>query len=58
MKDEAYRVGCVDPVCELVKYMGKKMAEGDPVGWFNKLSLENQQFVTSAPIYDYVEIIP
>jgi uncharacterized protein len=58
MKDEAYRVGCVDPVCELVKYMGKKMAEGDPVGWFNKLSTEDQRFVTSAPIYDYVEIIP
>jgi len=45
-------------VCELVKYLGKRMADGDPVKWFNKLSIEDQLLVTSAPIYDFVEIIP
>ena len=58
LKDEEYRREVVDPVCGLVKYLGKKMADGDPVKWFNKLSLENQQLVASAPIYDFVEIIP
>ncbi len=58
MKDEEYRREVVDPVCELVRYLGRRMAEGDPVAWFNKLSVEDQKLVTSAPIYDYVEIIP
>jgi len=58
LKDEVYRKEVVDPVCELVKYLGKRMADGDPVKWFNELSIEDQSLVTSAPIYDFVEIIP
>ena len=58
LKKESYRQEVVDPVCELVKYLGRRMAEGDPVKWFNKLSIEDQLLVISAPIYDFVEIIP
>lgn len=58
MKNETYRIEVVDPVCDLVRYLGRKMSEGDPVTWFNKLSAEDQQLVTASPIYNFVEIIP
>ena len=58
LKDDDYRKEVVEPVCDLVRYLGRKMAEGDPVAWFNRLSAEDQLLVTSAPIYDFVEIIP
>jgi radical SAM protein with 4Fe4S-binding SPASM domain len=58
MKKESYRNEVVDPVCSLVKYLGKKMAEHDPVKWFHNLSEADQTLVKFAPIYDFVEIIP
>ena len=58
LKNDSYRTEVVEPVCELVKYLGSRMVEGDPVKWFNKLSAKDKQLVISAPIYDFVEIIP
>ena len=58
LKDNDYRREVVEPVCDLVKYLGRKIAEGDPVAWFNKLSPDDKLLVTDAPIYDFVEIIP
>lgn len=58
MKKESYRKEVVEPVCDLVRYLGRKMAEGNPVDWFNKLSDADKHMVISSPIYDFVEIIP
>ena len=58
LKDDSYKSEVVDPVCDLVRYIGKRMADGNPIKWFNLLASEDQRLVTSAPIYDFVEIIP
>ena len=57
-KDENYRRTVVDPVCDLVRYMGRKIVEKNPVEWYNRLSKEDQLTLSSSPIYDYVEVLP
>jgi len=57
-KDEDYRRDVVDPVCELIRYMGRKIVEKNPVEWFSRLSLEDQHTLVSSPIYEYVEVMP
>ena len=57
-KNEEYRIRVVDPVCELVRYLGRKIAEKRPKEWFARLSPEDQITLTSSPIYDYVEVMP
>ena len=56
--NEEYRIRVVDPVCELVRYLGRKIAEKRPKEWFARLSPEDQTTLTSSPIYDYVEVMP
>lgn len=56
--DERYRRNVVEPICELVKFIGREIDKRDPTGWFENLTLPDRHRLVSAEIYDYVEIMP
>ncbi|HLA35204.1 MAG TPA: radical SAM protein [Rhodocyclaceae bacterium] len=56
--DERYRANVVEPICELVKFMGREIDRHRPQDWFSKLTLPVRQRITDAEVYEYVEIMP
>lgn len=57
-KDERYRQNVVEPICELLRFMGREIEQRNPREWFSRLSLPVRQRIVDAEVYDYVEIMP
>ena len=57
-KDDRYRANVVDPICELVRFMGREIDRHDPHAWFAEASLPVRKQLTDAEVYEYVEIMP
>ena len=57
-KDERYRLGVTDPVCELVRFLGREIDRHDPQAWFAKLPLPLRRRLTDCEVYEYVEVMP
>ena len=58
LNDKKYREEVVEPVCELVRHFGRRIAEGNPKAWLERLSEKDRHYVEHAEIYDFVEITP
>ncbi|MCK9283548.1 MAG: radical SAM protein [Rhodocyclaceae bacterium] len=56
--DERYRHNVVEPICELVKFIGREVDRHDPHKWFSQLTLPVRKQIVDAEIYEYVEIMP
>jgi radical SAM protein with 4Fe4S-binding SPASM domain len=56
--DRQYRSGVVEPICELLRFIGQEIDRHDPKDWFARLSLPVRQQITDAEVYEYVEIMP
>lgn len=57
-KDQRYRQNVVEPICELVRFMGREIDRHDPQSWFANATLPVRKRVTDAEVYEYVEIMP
>ena len=57
-KDEHYRASVVEPICELVRFMGREIDKHDPHAWFAEASLPVRKQLIDAEVYEYVEIMP
>jgi radical SAM protein with 4Fe4S-binding SPASM domain len=57
-KDERYRVNVVEPICELVRFMGREIDRHDPHAWFAQAALPARKQLIDAEVYEYVEIMP
>ncbi len=57
-KDERYRVNVVEPICELVRFMGREIDRHDPHAWFAEAALPVRGRLVDAEVYEYVEIMP
>lgn len=57
-KDERYRANVVEPICELLKFIGREVDRHDPLAWFARASLPVRRQITDCEIYEYVEIMP
>lgn len=57
-RDERYRTQVVDPICELIRFMGREIDRHDPQAWFARLPLPVRRQLTDAEIYEYVEVMP
>ena len=57
-KDERYRSNVVDPICKLVRFMGREIDKHDPKAWFEEASPSVRKQLIDAEIYEYVEIMP
>jgi len=56
--DLRYRASVVEPICELLKFIGREVDKHNPQAWFAKLPVPVRQRLVAAEVYDYVEIMP
>ncbi len=56
--DERYRRHVVEPICELLRFMGREIDRHDPQRWFGQLDLPVRRQLTDCEVYEYVEIMP
>ena len=56
--DEHYCHNVVEPICELIKFIGQEVDRHNPHDWFSRLTLSVRKQITDAEIYEYVEIMP
>jgi len=56
--DQRYRQDVVDPICELVRFLGREIDRHEPHAWFARLPLPLRRQITDCEVYEYVEIMP
>lgn len=56
--DVAWRDAVVDPICELVRFLGREIDAHDPHAWFGRLPVRLRRQVSDCEVYDYVEVMP
>jgi radical SAM protein with 4Fe4S-binding SPASM domain len=56
--DQQWRERVTDPVCELVRHLGREIDRHDLAGWYSRLPLPLRRRLTDCEIYEYVEIMP
>lgn len=57
-KDERYRNNVVEPICELLRFIGREIDRRDPHAWFARLPVAQRRRLLDAEVYEYVEIMP
>lgn len=57
-KDERYRKNVVEPICELIRFMGREIDRHDPHAWFGQLTIPVRKRLVDNEVYEYVEIMP
>ncbi|MBK6998922.1 MAG: SPASM domain-containing protein [Rhodoferax sp.] len=57
-QDERYRTNVVEPICELIRFMGQEIDKHNPQGWFEQATLPVRQQIMGCEVYEYVEIMP
>lgn len=56
--DVQYRKYVVEPICELVRFMGREIDGHDPHAWFARLPTPVRKRLIDNEVYEYVEIMP
>ncbi len=56
--DLRYRAHVVEPICELLRFIGREVERHDPRAWFAALPLPLRRQVTDCEVYEYVEVMP
>lgn len=57
-QDERYRNNVVEPICELLRFMGREIDRHDPVAWFERATLPVRKQILDCEVYEYVEVMP
>lgn len=56
--DLRYRHNVVEPICGLVRFIGREVDRHDPRAWFAQLSLPLRRQLTDCEVHEYVEVMP
>lgn len=56
--DQGYRDNVVDPICRLIRFIGREIDRHDPILWFERLPLSQRRDLINAEVYEYVEVMP
>ena len=57
-QDERYRANVVEPICELLRFIGREIDRHDPHAWYAKAPLDVRKTLRDCEVYEYVEIMP
>jgi radical SAM protein with 4Fe4S-binding SPASM domain len=57
-RDGRYRGNVVDPICELIRFMGREIDRRDPQAWFARATLPVRRQLMECEVYEYVEVMP
>ncbi len=56
--DAAYREHVVEPICDLVRFLGEEVDRHDPHAWFARMPSPVRDQVADCAVYEYVEVMP
>ncbi|MDE2402404.1 MAG: SPASM domain-containing protein [Burkholderiales bacterium] len=56
--DARYRDNVVNPICDLLRFIGQEIDKRDPHQWFAQASLPVRKKLADNEVYEYVEIMP
>ena len=56
--DRAYREGVVEPICDLVRFLGREIDRHDPARWLAHATPATRREIAQCEIYRYVEVMP
>lgn len=56
--DMRYRTNVVEPICELIRFMGQEIDKRNPQAWFEQATLPVRKQIMDCEVYEYVEIMP
>ncbi len=57
-QDVQYRSNVVEPICELIRFMGREIDQRKPQAWFEQATLPVRKQIMDCEVYEYVEIMP
>ena len=57
-QDTRYRDNVAEPICELIRFMGREIDRRDPQAWFERATLPVRKQVMDCEVYEYVEVMP
>ncbi len=57
-KNDAWRKNVVEPICDLIRFMGEEVDRHDPQRWYAEAPLPARNKLASAEIYEYCEVMP
>lgn len=57
-QDARYRTNVVEPICELIRFMGREIDRRDPQAWFDRAPIAVRKQIMDCEVYEYVEIMP
>jgi uncharacterized protein len=57
-RDERYRANVVDPICELIRFMGREIDRRNPRAWFDRAAKAVCEQIMDCEVYEYVEVMP
>lgn len=56
--DNNYRKNVVEPICDLIRFLGREIDRHDPQAWYAKAPLNVRKTLRDCEVYEYVEIMP
>lgn len=56
--DERYRRNVVEPICGLLRFIGREVDRHDPRAWFARLPVPARRRLIDCEVYEYVEVMP
>ena len=57
-QDLRYRTNVVEPICELIRFMGREIDKRDPRAWFHQATIKVREQMMDCEVYEYVEVMP
>ena len=56
--DKDYRHKVVEPICDLIRFIGREIDRHDPHAWYAKAPIDVRKTLRDCEVYEYVEIMP
>ncbi|MBZ8144191.1 radical SAM protein, partial [Rubrivivax gelatinosus] len=57
-EDGDWRSKVTDPICELVRHLGREIDRHDVAAWYEQLPLPQRRVLLDCEVYQYVEVMP
>jgi len=56
--EERWRREVTDPICELIRHLGREIDRHDPAAWYERAPLPVRKELRDCEVYEYVEVMP
>ena len=56
--DLVYRTSVVEPICDLIRFIGIEIDRHSPKAWYSAQPIHVRNEILNCPIYEYTEVLP